>query len=360
MKKHTVAQLTIVNILAMAIVGCAADAPPATATSLPTEQPPLPTEAPRATEMPAPTATPTAALPADTPTATPPPTATPTPVVESPPAEAAAGQTWLRPGDEMVMIYYPGGPFDIGSSEEDLAGAVQLCELDRGQGRCDREWFHDEYPRHAINVDAFWLDSTEVTNGQYAAFLNHAGNQIEGGVRWLDIEDESSLIEQIDESFRPKAGYEQHPVIEVSWYGALAYCQWAGGWLPSEESWEYAARGPERREFPWGDEMPSCQRANVLDCHESVQPVGALPDGATPHGAQDMAGNVFEWVTDWSHPFPGSPYENPDFGTTFKIVRGGSWSFEPYYTRSAHRAYALMPDIRDDFVGFRCVIPARP
>jgi len=86
-------------------------------------------------------------------------------------------------------------------------------------------------------------------------------------------------------------------------------------------------------------------------------PVGGHLDGAGWYGTQDMAGNAYEWMTEWSKPYPGTQYENPDHGTIYKVVRGGSWSFLPYYTRASHRDYVLMSNVSDDFVGFRCVIP---
>jgi formylglycine-generating enzyme required for sulfatase activity len=258
----------------------------------------------------------------------------------------------------MVMVFLPEGELLMGSSEDELDAAVAHCEQDRGEGRCQREWFHDEFPDHRVGVNAFWIDRTEVTNAQFAAFLNSEGNQIEGDVTWLDIEDDSSLIEYYGEGYRPRPGFEEYPVIEVSWFGARAYCKWAGGLLPSEERWEYAARGPERLEFPWGMDPPTCQQANVSGCQDNVAPVNNHQSGASWGGVQDLAGNVFEWVTNWSMPYPGSQYDNVDFGTIYKIVRGGSWNFEPYYSRGAHRSYALMPDIRNEFVGFRCTVAA--
>lgn len=307
-----------------------------------------------------PTNTPVRVKPTETPTIEPRATASPTelssPTPIFPPDTAAPGTTWIRPIDGMVMIYIPSGEFEMGSSEAELDAALEQCERDRGQGRCNRAWFHDESPRHSVTVDAFWIDRTEVTNTQFATFLNERGNQTEGSATWLDLNDESSLIEQVDGEFRPKTGYDVHPAIEVTWYGALAYCQWVGGWLPSEARWEYVARGPERTDYPWGNEAPTCNLANVSGCQGNLSPVGSYPEGASSYGTLDMAGNVFEWVSNWAKAYPGTQYDNPEFGTIYKVVRGGSWYFLPYYARAAHRAYALMPDISDDFVGFRCLM----
>ena len=110
-----------------------------------------------------------------------------------------------------------------------------------------------------MQLDSFWLDQYEVTNSQFVLFLNEEGNQEEGGVTWLEDDSSAALIEEVDGIFQSKAGFEAHPVIEVSWYAANAYCQWIGGRLPTEGEWEYAARGSEGRVFPWGNEFDGTQ-----------------------------------------------------------------------------------------------------
>jgi hypothetical protein len=185
---------------------------------------------------PGPTMTPSETLPAaSTATATVEPTltstsSTPRPAVTStptwlpdvPPPNASLGDTWTRPTDEAVMVYVPAGEFEMGSTEGDS----------------------DEQPVHDVTLDGFWIDKHEVTNAQFAAFLNEKGNQEEGGTTWLELDSDDCLIEKSGEEFRPKSGYADHPVVEVSWYGAKAYAKWVGGQLPSEAEWEYAARGP--------------------------------------------------------------------------------------------------------------------
>jgi formylglycine-generating enzyme required for sulfatase activity len=167
-----------------------------TPTVMPTERP---SQAPTATVPPLPTETPT-----------------PTPVL---------GDTRTRPADGMVMVYDPAGEFQTGSTDEEVDHAMALC--DEYQDDCEWRWFDHESPAHAVALDSFWIDRAEVTNAQFAAFLNEEGNQEEEGVTWLELS-EWSLIEYADGEFRPESGYADHPAVEVSWYGAAAYCQWAG------------------------------------------------------------------------------------------------------------------------------------
>jgi len=120
----------------------------------------------------------------------------------------------------MVMIYVPAGEFEMGSTQGDS----------------------DEQPVHTVALDGFWIDRTEVTNAQFAAFLNDQGNQTEGGAAWREFERVCCPIERAGNEYRPQSGYADHPVIEVRWYGAAAYCEWVGARLPTEAEWEYATR----------------------------------------------------------------------------------------------------------------------
>jgi formylglycine-generating enzyme required for sulfatase activity len=278
------------------------------------------------------------------------------------------GDTRTRAADGMVMVYVPAGEFTMGSTDDEVDHALALCN-DEYPGGCEREWFEDELPTHAVALDGFWIDQTEVTNAQFAAFLNEEGNQEEGGVTWLDVESELCLIESVGDEFRPKSGYEDHPVILVSWYGAAAYCRWAGGRLPTEAQWEYAARGPEGRTFPWGNELDGT-RLNYCDIncdafwldesfddgYADTAPVGSYPDGASWVGALNMAGNVREWGADWLGEYPSERQENPTgpsaSESNYRVVRGGGLSDVSSYVRAADRS-AGHPWFR--IFGFRCV-----
>jgi formylglycine-generating enzyme required for sulfatase activity len=221
---------------------------------LPTNTPLLPM--PIDTLEPAPTDTPV--LPTDTPV---PPTNTPSPSAPS-----------------SDMVYVPAGEFTMGSEE-----------------------YSDEQPVHTVYLDAFYIDKTEVTNTQFAQFLSEQGNQEEGGVTWLHIGDEDCLISQSRGQYQPKSGYSDHPVIEVSWYGARAYCEWLGKRLPTEAEWEKAARGADGLIYPWGNTFDGTKLnfadkntnfdwsdSNWDDGYADTAPVGSYPDGASPYGALDM------------------------------------------------------------------------
>ena len=316
----------------------------------------------RSPDAPVPTPEP---LPTQAPTSSPPPL----------PSDASLGDTWIRPTDGVVMVYVPAGQSEMGSSDSQVDDALRLCDEYRGD--CERTWFAQEQPVHTVSLDAFWLDRTEVTNAQFAVFLNDQGNQTEGGGLWLDLEEERCLIERAGDEYRPKSGFGDHPVVEVSWYGASAYCQWAGGRLPTEAEWEHAARGPDASVYPWGDDF-DCSRGNFddetqatdrvvpggtgCDGRDKTAPVGGFPTGVSWCGARDMAGNVWEWVRDWHGDdyYGRSPSENPagPLDGETRVLRGGSYDSGPDFVRSAVRG-SYDPVGVGANIGFRCARSSR-
>ena len=265
------------------------------------------------------------------------PTNTPTPMNTSTPTPMlGVGSTQFSPKDGMEMVYVPAGEFVMGSEDGE----------------------DDEKPMHTIYLDAFWIDKFEVTNGQYADFLNEMGNQTEGGVTWLDTGANSGMrIQVTGGEWQAYDGYNDHPVEEVSWYGAAAYCEWAGRRLPTEAEWEKAARGEDGRTYPWGEGIESSQ-ANYDEYEGGTTPVGSYPDGVSPYGALDMAGNVWEWVSDWydENFYSSSLSENPQGPSdgTYRVLRGGAWIVYGRFARSAVRNW-WKPFLTSNYAGFRCV-----
>ena len=246
----------------------------------------------------------------------------------------------------MVQVLVTAGKFAMGSNVSD-----------------------DEKPIHTVYLDTFWIDQTEVTNAMYAAFLNELGNQSEGGATWLDTGGEYSdeYVHTVLSSgeWQPKSSYGNHPVIKVSWYGARAYCEWAGRHLPSEAEWEKAARGGlEGKQYPWGNEDPVCtpgasNGAQYGRCSGATVETGLFaPNG---YGLYDMAGNVWEWVADRydENYYNNSPSNNPEGPTSgdYRVRRGGSFYFNDGYVGSANRGRDFPNNPRYDR-GFRCAMDA--
>ena len=221
--------------------------------------------------------------------------------------------------------------------------------------------YSDALPLHTVTLDAYTIDKYEVTNAQCAGFLNAMGNQVEGGVTWLDADDPDVRIHH-NGAWQTDTGYADHPVVEVTWYGARAYCQWAGKRLPTEAEWEKAARGAaDTRAYPWGDGAPSCSLGNGNSCVGATTAVGSYPAGASPYGALDMAGNVWEWVNDWysSSYYSSSPASNPPGpeSGTYKVLRGGSFYGIWHDVRVAYRRGGN-PSGSSRSTGFRCAAGA--
>jgi len=259
-------------------------------------------------------------------------------------------------GVEMASI--PEGTFEMGEKE-----GVGYQECQKYYDDCEKSWFEGESPMHEVYLDEYAIDVYEVTNKLYAEFLNANGNKIEGGVTWMDASSDDTHIYQSGNEWIVESGYSDHPMIEVSWYGARAYCEWRGGRLPSEAEWEKAARGTTMHAYPWGDSAPKCTLANYYTgdgdfCLGSTAPVGSYPSGASLYGVLDMAGNVAEWVNDWysSSYYSNSFSSNPLGESTgsCRVLRGGSWYSHVNYLRVASRYYFEYPFGSNAGIGFRC------
>ena len=266
-----------------------------------------------------------------------PPSMTATPIV-------SPDETQVSPSDDMVIIYIPAGAYLMGSLETDTG-------VD-----------NDEIPQHSVYLNAFWMDQTVVTNAMYARFLNEMGDQLKERSTWLDAGDEDVLIFQQGGIWKPIKGFENHPAVEVTWFGARAYCQWAGRRLPTEAEWEIAARGAvsggdNERIYPWGDEI-DCDKAQYANCGGGLLPVNSKPAGASPTGVLGLSGNTWEWVSDWyaDDYYAESPSENPNGPTegVTRVLRGGSWEYDWKHLRAANRRHNG-PSVSMHDYSFRCV-----
>jgi len=264
--------------------------------------------------------------------------------------------------------------------EQDEMILVQAGEFLMGSPE-GTDSFSDERPQRSVLLSPFWMDRHEVTNAQYEQFVRATGHR--------QPENPNPAV-TLWEQGRPVAGSDQHPVVNVSWHDAAAYCRWAGKRLPTEAEWEKAARGADGRLYPWGNEW-DFKRANsasywagrTIEFKDGTEwkafwvtgegariskergvkgealtmPVGSFPEGASPYGLLDMAGNASEWVQDWFEPYYYSkaPLTNPKgpAGILLKVVRGGSWLKPAKSLRTADRDYGY-PDDRPSGTGFRC------
>jgi iron(II)-dependent oxidoreductase len=236
--------------------------------------------------------------------------------------------------DEAEMILIPAGEFVMGSND------TQNMQVVREYG-AEIHWFNDERPAHTVSLSSFYIDKYPVTNEQYAKFLRETGSK----------EPETLDIRRYNQP--------NQPIVGVSWHDANAYCQWAGKRFPTEAEWEKAARGVNARLFPWGTDSPE-GRANYGGRYGGPTPVDKFPDGASPYGVMDMAGNVWEWVNDWYDPdyYSHSTYRDPkgpDSGRG-RCVRGGAWINNPTMLRCAERDYRRLPHRDLKFFGFRCAV----
>ena len=249
------------------------------------------------------------------------------------------------PSSTEGMVLIPAGEFQMGSNSEGS----------------------NEKPIHSVYIDAFYMDEYEVTNAEYAAFLNAKGKHTESGKTWLYIGSTRARIEYVAGVYRAKGGYENHPVTFVTWYGAMAYAAWAGKRLPTEAEWEKAARGNlVGLTYPWGNTIDS-SKANYGGNIGDTTAVGKYT--ANGYGLYDMAGNVWEWCLDEYNGgfYAVSPSQNPLSGAnsiewildnytgveSSRVLRGGSWDYSAHYVRVANRNNGT-PAGTGSYLGFRC------
>ena len=230
-----------------------------------------------------------------------------------------------RQSFEPEMVLIPAGEFLMGSSDSDPLAS------------------QDEKPQHTVCLPDYYIGKTEVTNAQYAVFMQATGRAAPG--HWVDG--------------KPPIGKENHPVGNVWFYDAVAYCDWLSKKtgkpyrLPTEAEWEKAARGTDGRLYPWGNRALTCEYAVIMDakgfgCGKgfSPWPVGSKPQGASPYGLLDMAGNVEEWVSSVYKPYPYDPGDSREDPSAFsestamggaRVIRGGAFVDQAKDARCAAR-----------------------
>jgi formylglycine-generating enzyme required for sulfatase activity len=234
--------------------------------------------------------------------------------------------------DEMVTV--PAGAFTMGSPgtalDEDPA----------------------EAPVQTVDLPAFSIDRTEVTNERFARFLSERGALNDDAGHPLVRVCDYLRLEQTADGWVPRAGSEQLPVVSVTWYGARAYAEWAGKRLATEAEWEKAARGTDGRRYPWGSD-PDTSRFRFDFLH--LMPVGSFPQGASSYGCLDMAGSVWEWTSSLFVPYPYVANDGREDAAVEgrRVARGGAWDGEPTIAHAAYRC-RFDPDYAGPFLGFRC------
>jgi len=251
-----------------------------------------------------------------------PPEAQTVPIIQAAPHVVT---TSTNPIDGAEMVWVPAGEFTMGSADT------------------DRDVGDDQKPAHKVYLGGYWIYKTDVTVAQYNAFCEAAGRT---------------------KPRTPEFGWhDDHPVVNVSWDDAAAYAKWAGASLPTEAQWEKAARGTDSRRFPWGNDWdPSlCVHSHARPGDRgSTEAVGSYPQGASPFGALDMAGNVWNWCADYygEHYYRMSPNRNPagPVSGDCRVLRGGSWHyFKEMYFRVSYR-FSNVPVYTSYNIGFRCVM----
>lgn len=275
------------------------------------------------------------------------------------------GSSQVSSKDNMTMVFIPAGEFLMGGENDDPSS----------------------FPVHTVYLDAFWIDQTEVSNEMFAKFIDSTGYVTDAGKAGFSNEFRAANQQLIWEEVRGLAwnhpdgaksnisGIQDHPVVHVSWNDANAYCTWADRRLPTEAEWEKAASwndlAGEKYRFPWGNNFDGtllnfCDKNCPIefaaeiswdDGYAETSPVGIYLDGASPYGALDMSGNVFEWVADrygadYYEKSPDSNPLGPETGQD-RIARGGAWGANVDFVASPRRT-AWSPSFAFQSLGFRC------
>lgn len=221
---------------------------------------------------------------------------------------------WKADGAAMARV--PAGSFSMGGTKNE-----------------------NEKPVHSVKLPLYYIDLTEVTHRQYLYFCNQSGHRPPVTFLYTQPFPEEKM---------------DHPVANVTWADAVAYCGWAGKRLPTEAEWEKACAGPKSLEYPWGNGWSASACTNRINSSDRTSRVGSMPKCKSPYGAYDMAGNVWEWTADWYKSYPGAPFSF-DYTGTKRVAKGGAYFYSIFLLRCANR-HPLPPDDFSDPGGFRCVV----
>ena len=288
------------------------------------------------------------------------------------------GSKQLSEKDGMFMVYVPGGEYTIGSDQADIDWALEYCR------KCEAEDFKNEISKRSVTLDSFWIDQTEVTNSMFEKFVNETGYRTTAEITKGGFTRSETLLQynifykysvnwrQPDENGIDFLERETHPVVQVSWQDAWAYCDWAGKRLPTEAEWEVAAGGTESAIYPWGDDLPQDYSENLADINykdaywaregiddgwQYTSPVSNYPKSSSPFMVFGMAGNAREWVydsyTEGKNDLPDekNPFNNES--PMWHVIKGGSYHSEYVDGRISTRdSGALYLSVND--LGFRC------
>lgn len=273
-------------------------------------------------------------------------------VIDMPPG------SWIVDDQGVVMVYVPAGAFSMGSTPDEVEQTFRTAQ--RENSAAQKTWFTDQMPQHEVIIPRpFWIDMTPVTNAMYAQFVAagaYRKRSLWTVMGWKFVQDRGLTGPH---NYADALGPDE-PRVGVTWHEAYAYCAWRGGRLASEAEWEWAARGPERLLFPWGNTFDPSRVIYAKNAAGKAATVGfeVRKLGAAWVGALDMSGNVAEWTNSLYFPYPyhaNDGRETAASSDTARVLRGGSWSVE--HTTDLRTTYRDRnhPDTETPSWGFRCV-----
>ncbi len=232
----------------------------------------------------------------------------------------------------ILMLLVPAGKFTMGRNDSEA----------------------DQAPSHEVYLDAYYIDQYEVTNAMYSMCVQTG---------FCEPPNKNSSKTHLD-SYYNNPNFDKYPVVYVDWEKAETYCKWRDARLPTEAEWEKAARGTDERIYPWGNDAPSCNRANYINCPQvDTQEVTKYSLGKSPYGVYNMAGNVWEWVSDWytADYYQNSPKENPTGPSSgySRVMRGGAFYDQFTELTTVNRVFRS-PIVSNYDIGFRCARSVSP